>query len=371
MAKTIEAATQLWAQIFARMAQDEWATLVDPDHDAAHEEEKIRRGMAASGWLEGQIDALVAEEGARIRSAAVTSPNVNPHVEVAFGRLCTDVETAMARLGHSSHLRVGRGVEPRIGPVASMTNVIMTDEAVVTVGAFFFRYCGLIARAFARSLRLDAEFWESRDWDSAAAVRLMAREAWLMDYWFQIQLSYAATGTHVLTPYVPSTPQEVALMEMVARAMEIFAIAHEYGHHHLDHGRTMDGDLKRDEFAADQFALRVGYEIERHASEFPNPYLQGGSGGVILLSALEMLRRVGEVVLGRPVQVNTTHPETPERIARFDTVALLQPAEFAQLQQFRRVSSRIMGTVETLVIQRAQEAPSTLRTTLRAIAAPL
>jgi hypothetical protein len=37
----------------------------------------------------------------------------------------------------------------------------MTDQSVVTVGAFLFRFCGLIARAFTQTLLLAPAFWES------------------------------------------------------------------------------------------------------------------------------------------------------------------------------------------------------------------
>jgi hypothetical protein len=52
-------------------------------------------------------------------------------------------------------------------------------------------------------------------------------------------MSYAVTGTNILVPFRPATKVEVLLFEQIARAMEIFAIAHEYGHHHHAHGRRL------------------------------------------------------------------------------------------------------------------------------------
>jgi hypothetical protein len=89
------------------------------------------------------------------------------------------------------------------------------------------------------------------------------------------------------TSWLPITKKhELLLFEQVARAMEIFAIVHEYGHHHHGHGPRLEDNPKQEEFDADQFALRIGYEVERVPLICPNPYLSSGAGGVVLLMAL-------------------------------------------------------------------------------------
>ncbi len=87
--------------------------------------------------------------------APVTSPGVNPFVEIHLARLSDYVEAGMDRLKMKSHAKVARGVEPRAWASASKINVIMTDESIVTVSAFFFRFCGLVARAFIRSIWME------------------------------------------------------------------------------------------------------------------------------------------------------------------------------------------------------------------------
>ena len=371
MAKQTDAANELWSQIFGRQAKEEYAAVENPLHDPSDDKRKMRAAMTSAGWTEAQIDVLAAAHDARDAAAPVTSPNVNRSVEAALGRLCDDVESAMVRLGKNSHVTVARGVEPRLGPFAAKTNVILTDESIVTVGAFLFRYCGLIARAFTRTLLLNPSFWESGDWTEQKAMALIARQPALMWYWLRIQMSFAVTGTHILTSYEPSKPEEVLLMEQVARGMEIFAIAHEYGHHDLDHGRSLSDDPIAEEFAADQFALRIGTELERFPFLIENPYLAGGAGGAILLLALENLRDVADVILGRRSTVSTTHPAPGERIARFDSVAVLEPKEFAYLKRFRLVATRIIAVVGKSLVQGAQGMPAPLRDMLRESAAPV
>lgn len=362
-----ESATQLWSQIFATMAKDENSAIVDPEHDDAEGERQLRSGLADAGWSPSVIDERVELHKAQVVSATITSPGVNPHVEYVFARLCDDVEAAMDRLRLDSYAHVARGVEPRVGPHAAMTNVIMTDESIITVGSFLFRFCGLVARAFTRTLLLNPAYWESSSYSEKAARDHLRANPALRAYWLRIFLSFAVTGTHVMVPFRPATKGELLLFEQVARAMEIFSIAHEYGHHHLNHGRRIDGDPKQEEFDADQFALKILYEVERKPLLFVNPYLSSGAGGAILLLALEALRGAGEVVTGARKRPSATHPEISARIARFDTVAVLKPIEFSALKGFRTASTRIMATVDAEITELLGNAPPDFLDQLRAL----
>jgi hypothetical protein len=349
MTKRNAAAIQLWEQVFASLAKTEDATLVDPEHDEAQDETRLRKGFAEAGWSEEEIQSRIELHRAQEANAPVTSPGVAPHVEFIFDRLCVDVEAAMTRLRLDSHSRIARGVIPRAGPIASLTNVIMTDEGIISVGSFFFRYCGLIARAFLRTLQLAPTFWQDH-YSEHAARRLLIREPDLLVYWLKIFLSFGITGTQIMVPFRPAKRHELVVFEQVARAMEIFAVAHEYGHHHLNHGRSVCEDPKSEEFAADQFALKIGYEVERISLEFANPYLASGAGGVILLGSLETLRLVRESIKREQEVIADTHPEISARLARFDTIAVLKPAEFVALKSFRTVSLRILETTRTMVV---------------------
>ena len=110
------------------------------------------------------------------------------------------------------------------------------------------------------------------------------------------------------------------LFEQVARAMEIFAIAHEYGHHHLGHGSQIDGDPMQEEFEADQFALKISYEVEQKPFLFDNPYLSSGAGGVVLLLALATLRKFEETLRG--ARATASDPtRTPPTVSLGSTVS--------------------------------------------------
>lgn len=340
-----EVAKQLWLQLFAKLAKADDATIFEAGHEV-EAEARMRTGLTEAGWSSAEIEERIQLHRLECANAPVTSPGVAPHVEHIFERLSDDIEAAMDRLNLHSHARVARGIEPRIGPIAAMTNVIMTDQGIVTVGSFLFRFCGLIARAFTRTLRLNPWLWEDKGYSQEAAHNLFRASPQLVTYWFRIHLSYALTGTHVVAPYWPANKYEVLHFEQVARAMEIFAIAHEYGHHHHSHGRQLSADPKQEEFDADQFALKISYDVERQPVIASNPFLSSGAGGVILLLALETLRKVTEVVSGIRSPQRTTHPTISERLPRFDSVAVLRPTEFSVLKGFRVASERIMTVVD-------------------------
>ena len=358
------AASDLWQQVFARLAANPAAAVMDPLHDGHADRDRRHEALRAAGWSEAWIAGSDAAQAERIAVAPETSPGINPGVEAQYSILADSIEAAMARLNYHSQERVARGVEPRVGPYAAKTNVIMTDESIVTVGAFLFRYCGLVARAFSRTLKLNPWLWEPGDYDEERARKLIAGDPQLLLYWVRIYTSFAISGTHAFVPYRPSTLDEVMLMEQVSRAMEIFAIAHEYGHHHLDHGRELEADPRAEEFAADAFALRISDEVEKEPVVMENPYLLSGAGGLILLSSLDTLRAV-EKALGARHPDPGTHPSVTERIARFEAIRLLLPDDHCWLKGFRTASRRVMMIVHKMLMEGFASMPDEMLETFR------
>ena len=130
--KDNHSAKDLWSQVFARLAESNFAAVQDPDHDEAADEARMIEGLTAAGWDGGTVRLVLERQRTESISAPVTSPGVNPHVEAHLARLSDDVEWAMDRLSMASHAKVARGVEPRAWASASKINVVMTVESVVT-----------------------------------------------------------------------------------------------------------------------------------------------------------------------------------------------------------------------------------------------
>jgi len=264
----------------------------------------------------------------------------------------------MDRLKFDSHAKVARGVEPRAWAYAAKVNLVLTDQSIITVSAFLFRFCGLIARAFTRTLLLDPSCWDEKRFDQRFIMKRLRDEPELVRYWMRIYFSFAVTGTHVFVPFKPARPHELLLFEQIARAMELFVIAHEYGHHHHSHGKQLDAAPHAEEFEADQFALRICYEIERYPLFLANPYLSSGAGGVIILTALEALHQIEDLMGVKRTGIIDTHPNTASRIARFNSVAVLKPAEFENLNGFRTAAGRVMRVVNSILLPALKALPS-------------
>jgi len=344
-----DAARDLWSQMFERAAAHPGAAVMDSDYDPSEDDARARAGFAAAGWSKDEIEALLTTGQRRNAAAPSTSPGVNPSAEAFHAVLCDEVEAEMARQGFESQSGVARGIEPITGPFAAKAGVIMTGQSIITVGAFTFRFCGLVAKAFHRTILLEPSYWQSERFTQDGAKLLLRMNMQLAFYWNRIFMSFAMSGTNATVPFEPADPAQVALVEQVARAMELFIVAHEYGHHHHGHGRQLETDARAEEFEADQFALRIGRPIgERDLSPIWNPYLASGSGGVIILKALEILRRF-EHALGALMPIGKTHPSAEERILRFDSVAVIEPTMHATLKGFRIASLRVMDTVGSLL----------------------
>jgi hypothetical protein len=97
--------------------------------------------------------------------------------------------------------------------------------------------------------------------------------------------------------------------------------------------------------------------VNRELRALENPYLVSGAGGVVLLMALETLRSI-EDLMGAPPPQGETHPPVSGRIARFDSIRLLQPSAFKHLRGFRVVSARIMALVHKALLPTLAALPS-------------
>lgn len=287
----------------------------------------------------------------RNKQAPTTSPGVARFTEVALQRLSLPIERAAAQLNIENRDKVHFVVEPKAGPLISKINVVMTDQSIIAMGSFFTRYCGLISRAYTRTILL-SPVPVGTDFDERRFRRGLRNRPDLLFYWWRIFASFALTGTHLLTPFKPSSKSEVIAMEQVAFSMEIFALAHEYAHHALDHGRTTfsENDAHREEFEADAFSLKLGRVIEENdrfnwvrGEAVPNPYLITGAGGILLLSSLEVFRKVKGRIFEE--KVYKTHPSFLDRSTRIKKAYVMQPNLYTTCQEFCAAVENVMRCV--------------------------
>lgn len=361
-----EAAYSYWSQLFARQAESPWSTIVDPNTNFEEDKKKLRKGLLNAGWPIALVETLAAERADRALPSEGHNPGIANHVIDNFNRLCNDIEAELEKLGHKSHHQVARGIDPVSGPSAAMTPVMMTKESVISVSSFFFRYCGLIARATTRTLLIDHFFWEQQEYSLKRDRAKLRERPQLVLYWSQIMTSFAVTGTNIMVPYKPSKLHEVLLMEQIAYAMEIYTIAHEYGHHHIGHGRDITENQKLTEFEADAFAMMLSGNIEANQAGLTwNPYLGSGAGASTMLKSLELLRRHTEIITLDKKPDYGTHPEIQNRIKKFERLGVLEPKKFAAYISYRKAVTRIFNAVEAELIALLHIAPEEYLNQLR------
>ncbi|HWL04164.1 MAG TPA: hypothetical protein VNQ99_04395 [Xanthobacteraceae bacterium] len=360
-----DAARDLWAQIFERVAADPNATLHEPDEESeAAQRELTAKALKEAGWSEAEIARRNEAERFHGELESVNSPGVGSGLEFKLKFLSDRVRKAISKAGETSHERVEIAIDPKAGVSASLTNVIMTDQSILSVSSFLFRWCGLVARAYTRTLYADIAHWTSKRSDSAIDRERLLKHPDLVLYWFRIFVSFSGTGTHVLVPFRPSSPTEFHLFEQVAWSMEYFTVAHEFGHHVLGH-RSTDDDPMMQEFQADAFAVKVCEQFELEPFPLlPNPYTRTGAGASLMLLALEILRAFEEPV-GDGTAVVDTHPSPSDRIAKISTRNLMQPKQLEMDQEFNGTVVRIMSAVAAVMRDARRKGGGELVATIR------
>ena len=334
-------AVNLWSQMLSRAKAHDWSTFWDPDYEhPGRDAASTRLAFKKAGWSDDEINLIEKADEDRNNEAPTTSPGVAPFTEAALHRLSQAIETAAAQLNIENREKVHFAVEPKAGPLLSKINVVMTDQSIVTMGSFFTRYCGLVSRAYVRTL-LIVPTSPGNDFNEKFVRSELRKRPELLLYWWSLFASFALTGTHALVPFRPSTKEEVLLMEQVAFSMEIFGLAHEYAHHALNHGRQLatKEDAHREEFEADAFALHIceTVEVDQRYSwiegeKLQNPYLWTGAGGVLLLSSLEVFRKIKDRVFAN--KVYDTHPDFLDRSVKIKNKHFMQPQMLAASRDF-------------------------------------
>ena len=349
MKQSNEAARDLWSQIFERAAAEPNAALHKPDEEAeTAQKELVVHALRAAGWSEAEIKGREDSQGLHVEPESANSPGVAPGLEAKLNVLADRVRKAISDTGVGSPEKVEIAIDPKSGVSAALTNVIMTDEGIFSVSAFLFRWCGLIAKAYTRTLHSDLTHWTSLTSGAESDQKVLLKNPDLALYWFRIFTSFSATGTHILVPYRPATPNELHVFEQVAWAMEFFTVAHEFGHHVLGH-RDANEDPKVQEFQADAFAVKVCEQLEFEPFPMlPNPYTRTGAGGSLMLLALEILRYF-EIQESSGSAANETHPQASERIEKIATRNLMQPKQLEMDQEFNGTIVRVMAAVSAVM----------------------
>ncbi|EHR03025.1 hypothetical protein Bra471DRAFT_03791 [Bradyrhizobium sp. WSM471] len=267
------------------------------------------------------------------------------NVRMTIERVIREIEEVCVEHGLPTHAGVVYGSDAMLGLGIGQRPVLETEASIVEVSVHFLSFCNGIARLLARTIPYcqdDGNVVQVRR-DIAALRGILGRNRDLVLDWSEALASFAATGVQPQTPVIPLNEAQSTIRGILLRAIELFAIGHEYGHHSLRHGRvttTEDSatDAFQDEDAADLFGRGCSMAIGIREDE-QNFYAVSGAGGVLILGSLDLIRRVRAVLeTGQDdPPPRSHHPPYPDRVANLGLLdAKLPEGDRQRAADFRR-----------------------------------
>jgi hypothetical protein len=271
-----------------------------------------------TAWSE--IDDLLAREQAKSPQAGIYETSTRASID----RLIAVIESTCNRLrlpirnnsvvsGMSSELGVDIG-QMRVLDASGVTNV-----SIIRPTAMYFNFYNTIAKLLARSLlHSGTTIIFNRE-----LINMHVRSSpQLVTAWTMTVAMYAAYGCPPPFQVLPPTGQAIQTWNEMVDAHDLFAVAHEYGHHALNHDTQQTGEDRasnfRKEFDADYFGQFISQAVARSLLQ-SNRFARFGGGAVISLCANEILMRAKSVLSNGLVS-----PHSPDDILFFATLTAIQ-----------------------------------------------
>jgi hypothetical protein len=325
----LAAAEDLRRQFQERHAAQPNAIL--PDHAAILSWSETRQDLllqiSKSAGLE-DADAVAAGEAykALLANTKPRSEYDDPNWEHLIESLRAKVESACAILNLPLKSGVVVGVEPIASFQATQYRVPLTDASILSVGAYLFPLCSVVSKAIARSLL----YTETANgpmicYDPDRVLAKIKGDPALKRYWASILFSFATGYGSRLVPFELQEPYASYARFKILEAMELYVIAHEFGHHisasmnprsfPLPSGNNeSQAEEYRADFLAGIILVYLGGD--------PNPtnlFAGSGAGAALLLSVLDMIDQTRALLItGRDsISTSESHPSIKDRIAAF------------------------------------------------------
>lgn len=316
--------------------------------------------IANSAGLEGAA-AIAGVEAykALLENTKTRTDYDDPSWEHLIELLCAKIESACIALKLPLKSGVVIGVEPTASFQASQYRVPLTDASILSVGAHLFPLCSVVSKAMARSLI----YSESDDgpvvcYDPGKVLAKVKSDPVLLRYWTSILFSFATYYGPQLVPFELQEPHAANARFQILEAMELFVLAHEFGHHisasinpksfPIPSGNSENHTEEyRADFLAGIILVYLGGD--------PNPtnlFTGSGAGAALLLSVLDMIDRTRTLlVTGRDsILTSESHPSVKDRIAAFGaTDIFVHEAERPMLIDARTCFTKISEEIWQLL----------------------
>ncbi len=265
------------------------------------------------------------------------------------------IESTCEKLGLPLHSGVACGVvwSPTFEPLQQY--FFDSDVSRIEIPEWTLMLCHFFAKLLARTAKITVEGEGLAVLIDAPTVSTKIRSnVKLRKYAAGFLASFATGNKRAYTPMSKVTGKTKTVYWHLLTASEVFVLAHEYAHHILQHksggwagdDSARDELMKAQELAADLVAARIAAHI---GFDLKSPHAHMGGGGVLALTAVDMLRRAKSVLATGIEQpfISDTHPTLKERLLNLGLLRY-DPRNVEAAQNTRNNFERIMEEIWTL-----------------------
>jgi hypothetical protein len=262
----------------------------------------------------GTVDPKIASSVAK-RLSVGRIDDTRAGLQDCINLLSLMLEPTCRNLGLPLHEGVVCGIA--WNPASGAAQLRLSEGAsIILIPESVLMLCHFMSKLLAETLSVKAKGERlAIDCDVGRALRKIQANEKLSKY-ASGALAYCATwNLRNLTPLPPTAGDQRVLWLQLLMSTELFVVAHEYAHHICHHGvatsASVDGissDVsKADELEADYYGALLAAHV---GVEQKLKFAQYGSGAVIALVAVDMLRRTRDV-LATGAETDFTSPTHP------------------------------------------------------------
>lgn len=325
--------------------------------DAINQRRLFYEGIARSNQF---APNMVAETFRAIERELANSPVGTSSFEIGvlglINRNIAEIELTCRRLNLPIRAqRVVAGISDRPGINADTSpSVVEPTISVIRVTMPFFPFHNAISKLLAKTLLFNGPTLVCDPFLIRTNLRTNPH---LISEWVTLIAAYAVND-HQQPMYFQPPEGATALRARteILSAVDLFAVAHEYGHHTLHRYRLFE-DIQ-EEYKADCFAQYISHFSARNRQPC-NFFSLTGGGAVVCLCGPDLVLRAKSVLQTGHFESqpsSSSHPPTVSRINTLDTLDYnFSPREIESVRDFRRFILEIFQIIWTAVFPRLHQ----------------
>ncbi|HEY8594563.1 MAG TPA: hypothetical protein VIL84_04900 [Devosiaceae bacterium] len=286
-----------------------------------------------------------------LRESPVAGEFDDPNAYFLLSQIVRDIEDACGSKNIPTRDGVVFGVSPKMGVQAQQMPVLETEASIISVTIPFLPFCNEVSKLVACSLPHIPENERFKVVNDPTSVRERIKGyASIKARWSEFISNYAITGWLPDQQFNIELGHALPTRILLLRSLEVFAVAHEYGHHVFAHGTksSSSGDqCHAEEYEADLFARAVSISVGLNDDPI-NFYAISGVGGVLILGALTLVERAKAMLSKGSDEIpkSETHPSLQERVKRIALLDEVAPQDYrAAFADARRCFSEIIDII--------------------------